>query len=141
MVSQYKLFFIKIRSEVAANKNESLFRLPSNEIVLKDCKPNGSLVSLNSAVKKCPWILLKLKVFTIQNLDYPVWMCSACEQCKAMESMHTVQNPGNFKHLLCHHSKVVFELVSDWESYLTQDEDPSSDVCILQYYLEIIMSS
>ena len=129
-----KDMMINYLSSLASNRPGNVFRLRNNQIIIKDCKSNGSLLNLNLSVEKCPWILLNLKIFSIQDMSYPVWICTSCEQGKTLSTMHSIQDPQHLKGILCHHSKVVYELYLDWELYSEDDDNAEDDpqVIILQ---------
>ena len=78
--------FINYLTAISSKITETFYRLPKNQCVIRDHEKNGKLVPLNISRKDSPWVLLKLKVFEIETVSYPVWICQKCPSSKSMNS-------------------------------------------------------
>ena len=92
-----KDLFINYLTAISSKISESLYRLPKNQCIIRDHQSTGKLVPVNIARKESPWVLLKLEIFEIQAVPYPVWICQKCPASQSMNCLHKNQHPSKIK--------------------------------------------
>ena len=78
--------------------------LPWHSVAVLNCLEDGSLVDLNNSGQFSekgsrfkPWLLMKLKLFYIENEIYPIFVCPICPQIKGVLDLFPEQNPTDLK--------------------------------------------
>ena len=95
--------------EISADTENNLFVLKwNNSVVVKDCDNDGRLINVTRS-RSNPWIRLTAKPFYDDKM-YCIFSCEKC--CPDILNLNLQQKHQSFKSLLCHHSKVVSELVN-----------------------------
>ena len=95
--------------EISADTENNLFVLKwNNSVVVKDCDNDGQLINVTRS-RSNPWIRLTAKPFYDDKM-YCIFSCEKC--CPDILNLNLQQKHQSFKSLLCHHSKVVSELVN-----------------------------
>ena len=97
-------------SEISADKEQSFFILKwKNNIIVKDCDDDGHLIDLSKSVSS-PWVQLTAKPFFDQTI-FCIYSCEKC--CPEILNLSVHQRKDSFKDIVCHHSKIVKELIPD----------------------------
>ena len=97
-------------SEISADKEQSFFILKwKNNIIVKDCDDDGHLIDLSKSVSS-PWVQLTAKPFFDQTI-FCIYSCEKC--CPEILNLSVHQRKDSFKNIVCHHSKIVKELIPD----------------------------
>ena len=121
-----QLSFINYFSQVN-NRGTTYHILPWHSVALLSCDEDGSLVDLRNTkdfnMKRQPWLLMKVKLFYVENEIYCVFVSPQCDSMKGVLDMRQEQDPSKLKEYLCIHSKVTSELVTNWREIWSIDVD------------------
>ena len=84
---------------IKENKEYNMkFYRPKMIVVLRNCDPGGRLIDLKlsqSHLQVQPWILLRIRNFTIDGCVYKVPVCNYCNDCTdsmSQEQTHSLQS-------------------------------------------------
>ena len=106
---------------IKENKEYNMkFHRPKMIVVLRNCDPSGRLIDLKlsqSHLQVQPWILLRIRNFTIDGCLYKVPVCSNCNDCT--DSMSQEQTHENLASVLCIHYKVSSNIIRNYDECWT----------------------
>ena len=82
--------------------------------VLRDCYEDGSLKTIKKNERKCPWVLLTVKEFYDNGTSFDIPVCQKC--CPLMGSLSKCQKYEVITAQLCHHARILTNLVRDYKN-------------------------
>ena len=106
-------------------------------VIIRDCDKDGNIVDLKLAkskyVEKSPWVLLKIKTFSVDGDEMSVPVCMSCNN--NLDNVIANQNFENLAKMCCHHTKVATNVIRDFNNpysldgwlEITDDDDDENE--------------
>ena len=82
--------------------------------VLRECNTDGTLVDLKKKSDSQPWVLLHIKEFYDNGETFEIPVCQKC--CPVMGKLSKVQKKSVLTSQLCHHSRILTNIVRDYKN-------------------------